>query len=355
MKLNKIFAIALCALCFTACSDDDDEPKQSVTPGFFSGKTVLVLNQGNQRSNIPGSFSSINLQNGTVDNDVFYNANGRVLGDTPQDAIVYGNKMYVGVTDSNIIDIINPTTMKSIKTIKPSGEGNSPRDLAAKDGFVYISMMNGYVARLDTLTLEIDKTIKVGPNTEEIGIAGNYLYAANSDGYNGSNNYCDGYVSKINLSTFTEEAKIQAGWNTTRLVTNGEDIFVICTGNYTTVASVLKRINSDDSVEELFPATHMSICGNKLYTINSPFYATEPPTYCLYTISDNKKTELNIENVITPIAIGIEPISGDIFIASYSSTDYSSYSQPCFVNQYNATGTFLKKYDVGVGAGCFVF
>mgnify|MGYP001037188789 CR=1 FL=1 len=351
MKLSKYFALALCALSFTGSSaDDDNDARPDDVPGFYAGKTVLVLNNGNMSGNIPGSLSSIDMATGTVTNNVFREANGRVLGDTPQGAIIHGSKLYVAVTQSDIIEVVNPVTMKSIQTIKPTGEGSSPRSLTAKDGYVYVTMFDGYVARIDTLSLSIDKTLKLGPCPEELGIAGNYLYVAVSDGYNTSNNCVDGYVSKINIPTFTEEAKIDAGINTNKLVTNGREVFVICTGNYKDVNPTLKRIKSDNSVEPLFEAALMAINGNTLYTINDP-YAT--PTYWAYDIASGKKTELKLDKLITPTAIGVNPATNNIFVASYSIP--FGYKEPCIVNEYTASGSFVDQYNVGIGAGCFVF
>lgn len=353
MKLNKIFAIALCALCFTACSDDDDAPEvlQVYTGGY-------VLNQGNMSKNIPGSLTNIDTENGQVFQDVFQKANKRVLGDTPNSAIKYGTRIYVAGTESNTIEVMNDSTTKSLKTIIPNASaGKSPRCFAAKDRYVYVSMFDGYVSRIDTVSLNIDATIKVGPNPEEMAVVGNYLYVANSDGYNTKNNSVNGYVSKINLSTFTEEAKINAGVNTNKLVSNGKDIFVICTGNYDDIDPMLKQIDSDGNVEELFPASYMAINGDKLYFVYAPYpkkgQPAIPPTYYEYVISTKVKTELQLTNIISPVAIGVNPSTGNIFVSSYS-VEYG-YSDPCIVNEYSSTGTFLKKYDVGVGAGCFVF
>lgn len=374
MKLNKIFAIALCALCFTACSDDDDKPEIPETPDTPENpdtpnnpdnpdnpdnQLVFVLNQGNMGKNIPGSLSKIDLTAGTIVNNAFKDANGRILGDTPQCAMIYGSKLYVGVYQSNTIEVMDAVTLKSEKTISLSSTAKGPRGIAAKDGYVYFSMYDGYAARLDTLSLTIDKTIKVGPNPDEIAIAGNYLYVTNSDGMNFNNSYADGYtVSKINLSTFTEEKKINVGMNPTKIVSNGTDVFVISMGDYSSVnPSTLKQIKEDDSVETLFNAGLMAINGDKLYCVYAPYTKKDepaiPPTYYEYVISTKVKTELQLANIISPVAIGINPSTGNIFVSSYS-VEYG-YSDPCIVNEYSSTGTFLKKYDVGVGAGCFVF
>ena len=40
-------------------------------------------------------------------NNVFFDINKRSLGSTPQDAIVYGSKMYIAIYGSNIIEIVD--------------------------------------------------------------------------------------------------------------------------------------------------------------------------------------------------------------------------------------------------------
>ena len=77
------------------------------------------------------------------------------------------------------------------------------------------------------------------------------------------------------------------------------------------------------------------------------------PTYWSYDIETGTKTQLDLEKLITPSAIGVNPFTNNLFVASYS-VPYG-YREPCIVNEYTATGNFVDQYNVGVGAGCFVF
>jgi hypothetical protein len=61
---------------------------------------------------------------------------------------------------------------------------------------------------------------------------------------------------------------------------------------------------------------------------------------------------------ISPAAIAADPVTGDIFIISYTKnedTGYPGYNLPSYVNQYSADGTFKKRYDCGVGPISIVF
>ena len=76
-----------------------------------------MVNSGNLRSNIPGSLTFIDYATGQASQDAFKTANGRVLGDTPQNAVVYGSKMYIAVYQSNLIEVVDRVSLKSLKTI----------------------------------------------------------------------------------------------------------------------------------------------------------------------------------------------------------------------------------------------
>lgn len=364
MNLNKLLLAGLSVMCLTACNDDDDLQIDNI-PTVCKG--LYVLNQGNMSSNISGSITSIDLENNDVVQNAFYKANGRVIGDSPQAGIIYGSKMYVGVYFSNTLEVMDKNTLKSIKTLALTGDGTGPRALVAKDGKVYMSLYDGYVARLDTVSMTIDSKIKVGPNPEEMAILGDYLYVTNSDGMN-NNGSTDFSVSKINLSSFTEECKIPVIMNPTKIATNGEEVFVISMGDYTTAnPSTLQILNVNyDSTDEtsqgslpLFEASMMAVRGNIIYCIKAPM--SDPETfapvgdyeYYTYDIANEEKTTVTPQNISNPQAIGVNPETGHIYVSALTST--YGYSDPYVVNEYTSGWEFVKKYDAGIGAYAFVF
>lgn len=354
MKFKHLFfAVALFSITplFYACSDDDNEIPEDTLIKRTNG--LYVTNAGNLSNNINGALSIIDFDKETVTNNLFMDVNARSLGGTPQDAVVYGSKMYIAVYGSNVIEVVDKATAKSIKQIIPEkSQGEGPRDIVATEGKVFISMYDGYVSRIDTTNLTIDATIAVGPNPEEMAIANNYLYVTNSDGMNYGAGYINGKsVSKINISSFTEEKKISVGLNPTKIcaTTNG-DVFIIAMGDYASNPATVQKISSNDEVSDVTHATLMTVKDNTLYLINAPYGATANE-YIKYDTQDATFTSDFIDKPVdSPCTIAVHPSTGKIYISSYNLVGgYASYTTDGYVNEYSATGKFSKRYDVGVG------
>ncbi|MBQ9639782.1 MAG: PQQ-like beta-propeller repeat protein [Bacteroidales bacterium] len=76
------------------------------------GNEAFVLNEGAWGRN-DASLSRLNSKNGTIVNNYFASVNSRGLGDVAQDIMIYGSKMYISVSFSNTVEVVNPTTGKS--------------------------------------------------------------------------------------------------------------------------------------------------------------------------------------------------------------------------------------------------
>ncbi len=261
--MNKFISrllVAALPLSFAACSDDDGPDHEIETVTVSNG--AFIVNSGNLRNNIPGSLTFIDYAL-----PVGYRRMCSRLpmaacsAIPPQNAVVYGSKMYIAVYQSNLIEVVDRVSLKSLKTIPfDASEGQEPRFVLAHEGKVYASMYNGYVQRIDTLSLSIDGAVKVGPNPEEMCVAASdYLYVANSDGMNYQNGYADGCtVSKIALGSFSEEKKINVGINPTKMASDGNNVYVITMGDYSAAnPATLRQIVNDNTVNAIAPATLM--------------------------------------------------------------------------------------------------
>lgn len=332
------FAIASLASC-------NDEPKDGGVEAPAEGN-CYVLSQGAEGVNIDGALTVIDAETQESTNYAFKAANGRSLGSTPQCAVTYGSRIYIGVSKSNVIEIVDRATLKSVKQISLNDAvGQTPRSMVAKDGKVYVSMFNGYVSRLDTAALAIDANVKVGPNPENIAIRGNYLYVPNSDGLNWQVGYGT-TASKIDLATFTVDKTFEVGLNPATFLCEGNDLYLICRGDYGLVLSTVYKLNDNDEMTKVAECTYAALSHGKLYMIYAP-YGPEP-TYSVYDGTGVKPMAAGI-SVDSPTAISVDPDNGNIVIGSNNlDGGLASYVIPGYCKIFTADGQELGKYDTGV-------
>ena len=281
----KILSLLLVLFSFVACSDDD-APAPIVPPAGEGSSFMYVLNSGDWKSN-NSSLTMYDVATGETVQNYFELKNGRALGNTANDLIVYGSKMYIVVAGESTIEVagLDATSLKQIDC------GAQPRYLAACDGKVYATYYDGYVARIDTATLEVEATVAVGRNPEQLAVYGNRLYVANSGGMDYATELgYDKTVSVIDLSTFAETKKIEVVVNPAVVVAADNGVFVASYGNYADVPSTLQYITSaDESVVVRECSNLTEICYNSgvLYGFFSQYDEFWNPTvtYMSYDVS----------------------------------------------------------------------
>ena len=359
-----VWALAV-PMLFVAC-DDDDNPGGGGDDdqNFCAESGVYVFNQGNQSAGIGGSLSFIDPSTASYRNDVFLLVNGRELGSMLQDGVVLGDNLYIAVNGSNTVEVVNKNTVQSVAQIPTPSDLGGPRDVVTDGEYVYASMYGGYVVRIDPATNEIDNTVQVGPNPEEMAVLGNHLYVVNSDGMNWPPANCS--VSKINLDDFTEVKKIEVGNNPNKIVAHAASgkLFVACWGDFYNNPNSLWTIDaaSDEATDLQVSVTFMCISGDVLYTIYDSYNGPESVQYVAYNAEDNSVLDDTFIPVVTsnngseynrvdsPAGITVNPADGHIFIASYVDDPVNAYTLPSYVYEYNAQGEVQRRYDVGVGA-----
>ena len=335
-----------------SCEENNDSNvKNPDVPTVSAG--AYILNQGEYSSKIEGSLNVLDYASQSMREKVFATVNNRSLGSTPQCGVAYGSKIYIGVYESKSIEVIDKYTFKSIKQIKleDSKQGQSPRGMVAKGGYVYVTMNEGYLARLDTIGLVIDKQVKVGLNPEQPAIMGDYVYVPNSAWTAG---YSD-MASAVSLSTFTEVREFKVPLNPNKFLTNGNELFVISWGNYSDQPAVMAKVNSNNGDYEVIGNARMgAIKGNTIFLIDNPYGMKT--TYWKYDISTGKKTEMEFPEIVAPAGIGVDPFRDVLLIASVPMDNgYPSYLLPGYVCEYTTEGKFLKKYNTGVGEAAIFF
>lgn len=356
MNKKNILLILLITFCMAACTDivdkiDDTELPQSET------SQLLVLTEGSMNSN-NSTLAFFNLKTSLKNLNYFMNVNSRGLGDTGNDMIQYGSKVYIVMTGSSIVEVVNANNGKSVKQISmktTDGKAKTPRFIAAYGNKVYVSSYDDTVTRIDTTSLTIDGSVTVGRDPEGIAIKNNKIYVANSGGLDFSTGNYDKTVSVIDIQSFKEEKKIEVGMNPYKVFADSQgDIYVSVRGNYTTESPSFKKINPTGVVSTIdnLTASEFIIADNKAYFLEMEW--GKPNNIKVYDclnekmITDNFVTDASV--IVDGYKISVDSYSGDVYI---STSDYISAGD---LICYNKDGVYkFKLEDIGYNPGAIVY
>lgn len=362
-KLFKLLLSLTVSLSFFSCSSDDD-PKTPVIPEIEEADGAYILNRGSSYSGIDGTINYVNLKTGVSTPDIFMSVNGRSLGAGPNAMAVCDNLLFILVYESNTMEVVDRKTMMTVKQIKFDGtggiKGSGPRHIAVSDDLkAYITMFDGYVICFDCLTLKCEHSIEVGDNPEGIAIVGDWIYVAISGGLNYMQGKpYDNKMAKIDKRSFSVESKFEVGLNPTEVVTNGSDLFVLCMGDYAGVEAAIYKVNGTTS-SKFAPATLIAVDEENVYAINAPYYSTEPVTYLKYPVNNPSAPTSFVasgEEVDFPNAIAVEPVSGNVVVASTNlEYGYPSYSIDGYYNIYSPNGEKIGTGAAGIDPYAIVF
>ena len=386
MKKNLFsFAVMLTgAALLTGCINSDDDTPTTWQGLVSSGAYVVCGGYQDQ----PGSLSYFEYKTETVEQQVFQTKNGRQLGNGGNDAIVYGSKMYIVMSDENTIEVVNPKTGASIRQINMIGlageQGVNPRHITAANGVVYVSTYgsssceydengnmvtsgNGYVVALDTLSFGMKNYYTVGSYPEGIYVTSEKLYVANSDNGAGTN----ASISIINLTSGAETLKKDTN------IRNPQDVVALNNGAY----FILDWGECDDSGKQMNAGVYLVegdvvskridnatmwvpisfsngyYTSSYIYTVNAP-KGSSTVTYERYDLASGSRMTFTTDGVFSPTALGVDPISGYVLIGSYrdGGSNQPDYAANGYVKVYDpSNGRCLKQFDCGVRPNAFVF
>ncbi|MDU1905402.1 MAG: hypothetical protein E6772_11510 [Dysgonomonas sp.] len=346
-----IFATTL--LGFSSCSDDDDDKYISTIPPALQESTngAYILSSGKMNSNTASLYYYDLSKTENKDAfEVFNTVNGISLGDVAQDMIVYGGKMYISMYNSGIIYVTDKNA-KLLATIKDATNKLQPRYFDAGSGKIFVSLYDGYLARIDTTSLTIDKKIAVGPNPERVKIANNKIYVANSGGLNERFNNTIS-ITDLNL---TDKIDIEVALNPYELKTDKKgNLYLVSRGNYGLwtpfIPNSFQQINTTtDEVTVIDEGRSYSIFpeGNKIYMLDKGYDENKNP-YSNFMYYDTNKKEIVEESFITDETVikdanslSIEPVSGDYYVSVANGTNNGD------VYIFSKDGKFKSKFDTG--------
>lgn len=359
MKKNwyKMILMAAALSTFTACSDDDenDIPEPPVVPTETVG--AYILNTGNWGGN-DASIQYLDLEKGTISNDLYAAANGENLGDLGQDLCLYGSKLYATVSESSKVVIMDKQckVIKSIPLANKEGQPLKPRYMTAVDGNVYFTAYDGTVSRLDTLSLGITGTVEVGDHPEALTNANGKLYV-NISGYGKGKS-----VAVVDIKTFTKTKDIEVVLNPYTQCITGDDgyVYMVSNGNYAGnpkkpesewIYQAMQRIDpKTDEVKNICPATYIANKGDKMYILYAEYYLPDTHKASIYDLKTGKESAfIDIASIPSPNSMHIDPITGDVYI---SNTPYGAAADLMI---YDKDGNFKKKLSTGYSTSKVVF
>ena len=365
----KFFLLILSLL--TACRDETEifipeevEVAPPEPPGAIQEiQGFYLLNEGNMGSN-KSTLDYYDYATGVYHRNIYAGANPAVpkeLGDVGNDIKIHGSRLYAVINCSNKIEVMD------VQTTKRLGQIDIPncRFIRFHEGYAYVVSyagpveinpdykQRGYVAKVDTATFEVVDRCLVGFQPDELEIAGNKIYVANSGGYM-SPNY-ESTVSVIDLPSFTETKRIEVAPNLYRLRADRHgNLWVSSRGDYYTQPSRLYRIDTQkdalvDSIDIAVSNFHLD--GDSLYIYGVEWSYVLMGNVITYGIVDVARKKIVTRNFITdgteqlikvPYGIMVHPQTKDIYV-----TDARNYVSPGTLYCFDKDGK--QKWNVRTG------
>lgn len=375
MKRLHFIYLLIFLLSLSACREDEriflsDSVQVTLPKAGSRIKGFYQLNEGNMGMN-RASLDYFDYTTGYYTRDIFSERNPEIvkeLGDVGNDIKVYGQKVYAVINVSNLIVVFDVRTARKIKEI----EVPNCRYLAFWKDKAYISSYAGpvqmdpnaevgFVAEIDTSSLEITRKVSVGYQPEEMVVQGGKLYVANSGGYRAPD--YDRTVSVINLETWKEEKKIDVAINLHRMAIDAQgDIYVSSRGDYKNVPPNLYVIDSvTGEVKQCLdiPVGGMWIDDDKLYYYSVAYNMVSGGNKVTYGILDTRTKKQLTDRIITdgtekeimlPYGIAVNPETKEIFMS-----DAQNYVVTGFVYCFSPEGRLKWKTEAGNIPGHFAF
>lgn len=385
MKWCKWAIMALALGCFTACSEDDDTVGDGGKPGEETGGNgggangsdstavpspvvalgAYVLNTGNWSGN-DASIQYLDFQTGKLSEDLYAAANGEGLGDLGQDLCVYGSKIYVTVSGSSKVVIMDRKckVLKSIPVATEDGTPVEPRYMAACEGKVYFTAYDGTVSRIDTTSMAIDgklNLIDAGAQTgydhpEAITSANGKLYV-NISGYSKGK-----WLAVVDAASFTKLKDIEVMLNPYTQCITAEDgyVYFVSNGNYAGSPSLtpdqyiygtMQRLDPEtDQVEQVCRATYIANAGEKMYILYSEYYMPDVARAYVRDLKTGDEQEfMDMADLQSANGLAVDPASGDVYVFDVP------YGAASDVHVYGADGTYKRTFEAGMSTSKMVF
>lgn len=362
-------ALALLSLAasMTACRDEEvifiPETVPVADPVFSDISGFYLLNEGNMGSN-KATLDYFDYATGEYRRNIFADVNPDVpkeMGDVGNDLQIYGSRMYAVINCSNKIEVMEAATARRI------GQVDIPnvRYIAFHEGYAYATSYAGpvqinpdyeqlgYVAKIDTATMQVVDRCLVGFQPDQLEILDGKIYVANSGGYMVPN--YENTVSVIDLGSFTVTETIPIAINLHRIKADSKGcLWITSRGDYydTDAALYCYDTRKRRLVKKLdVPVSSMDLVGDSLYVVSTQWSYVSMSNQVTYGIVDVNTMEKVTDNFITdgteskikiPYMVKVNPLTKEIFVS-----DARNYVNPGYLHCYSPEG--VLKWSVRTG------
>ncbi len=366
MKILKCIVAAAMIAGLSSCKDDEPEILGSDTEtvpeavasdgGSYAG--FYLLNEGNMGSN-KCTLDYYDYARHTYIRNIYAERNPEAvleLGDSGNDMAIYGGRLYIVVTGSHKVEVLDARTARRIGQIDIS----SPRRIAFDGRYGYVTSHvggdgdKGSLVRFNLETLKTDGSLGVGYCPEGVVEREGKLYVANSQHY--GLGVFDNTVSVVDAATWSLDYTIEAEVNLCHLLFDQYgQLWANSKGNYADVTSCLLCIRKDASgrygvVQKYdIPVENMVFGKNRIYYYSMTYDASwnAVAAYGAVTPSTNaeamQRTEFTGEHMPqTPYCMAINPDTQQFYI-----TDAKNYTSSGTLSSFDKTGKY--KWSVTTG------
>ena len=347
---NILRLIALATLLLTSCmkwETGEEETFEASPSGLF------ITNEGNfQYGN--ASLSFYDPATRTIENEVFYRANGMKLGDVAQSMTVHNGVGWVVVNNSHVVFAIDLNTFREVGRITNL---TSPRYMhfVSADKAYITQIWDNRITVVNPRTYQITGYIECPAMTMETGSTeqmvqwGDYVYV-NCWSYQNR-------ILKIDTRTDTVVDELEVGIQPTSLVIdrNGK-MWTITDGGYDGSpygyeAPSLYRIDAETfRIEREFPfalgdapsEVQINGAGDKIYWLNEDVWEMDVEAEWLPVRPFLEQRETIY------YGLTVDPRSGEVYVA-----DAIDYQQQGMIYRYSPTGELIDEFYVGIIPGAF--
>jgi hypothetical protein len=271
------------------------------------------------------------------------------LGDTPNDLLIYGSKMYCAVTGGSpetgmlkVIDLATGTTISDVVITKEEAR-QQPRRLAAADGKVYMTLYSGAVAQIDTLSYTPNVIGLSGTFSEGICAYGESLYICNSG------QGADNTISVVDIASFTETGTITVPYNPVNIVNpgNGELYFntaAVYGGPADGAPANVHILNPDTKqvTQTLDIAVESIVAGTDYLYGVAMDWMTYGSIFQKVSLTDKTVsdfTDLDVAaDFMLPYKLAVNPVNGEVFVTQQMGD---------WIYRFTEDGTYVETLETG--------